>query len=234
MTGSARDFGRDLYPFLYEAPQSDAARLDLVLADVRTSTLQKCRDVVALRRQIVEEWGDLLVLAAGAMADAFAGGRKLLAFGNGGSATDAADVAADCLAPPFAHWRALPAIALTNDIAVVTAVANDVGFENVFSRQVIALGSAGDMALGISTSGNSRNVVAGLVEARRRGLLTVVLTGNDGGAMARPGVADFCFVVRTEYIPRIQEGQATLWHALLELVQEQLARRSADASVAAD
>lgn len=227
MTESPHDFGRDLYPFLYEAPAPDAGRLDLVLAEVRHSTLQKCRDVVALRRQILDEWADRLVLAAESMADAFVGNHKLLAFGNGGSATDAADVAADCLAPPFTYWRILPAMALTNDIAVVTAVANDVGFENVFSRQVIALGEAGDIALGISTSGNSKNVIAGLVEAKRRGLLTVALSGNDGGAMAQPGLADFCFIARSEYIPRIQEGQATLWHALLELVQERLAELDA-------
>jgi D-sedoheptulose 7-phosphate isomerase len=127
------------------------------------------------------------------------------------------------MAPPCDGWRPLPAIALTNDVAVVTAVGNDVGFEHVFARQVIALGEPGDVALGISTSGNSPSVVAALGEARRRGLLTVALAGYDGGAMARAGVADFCFVARLEYVPRIQEGQATVWHALLELVQERLA-----------
>lgn len=222
MTESARDYGRALYPFLYEAPARVPGELDAVLAEVRRSTLQKCGDVVALRRALLEEYGDALVDAAEAMARAFAAGGKLLAFGNGGSATDAHDAAGDCLVPPFAHWRALPALALTHDIAVLTAVANDVGFENVFLRQVIALGEPGDVALGISTSGNSPNVVSALAESRQRGLLTVALAGDEGGAMARAGVADFCFVARTEHIPRIQEGHATLWHTLLELVQESL------------
>jgi D-sedoheptulose 7-phosphate isomerase len=221
VSDAGRDYGRDLYPFLYEAP--GGSTLDAVLAEVRRSTAQKCRDVVALRRQLVAEYADLLVDAAEAMAAAFARGGKLLAFGNGGSATDAQDAAADCVAPPCARWRPLPALALTNDVAVVTAVGNDVGFEHVFARQLIALGEPGDIALGISTSGNSPSVVAALAEARRRGLLTVALAGYDGGAMARDGVADFCFVARLAYVPRIQEGQATVWHALLELVQEVLA-----------
>lgn len=226
MTEIERDYGRELYPFLYEGQEGGAGQLEAVLAEVRGSTLQKCRDVVALRRQLAGEYGDRLVEAAEAMADAFARGKKLLAFGNGGSATDAQDAAADCLAPPFRHWRALPALSLTNDIAVVTAVGNDVGFDKVFLRQIIAFGEPGDIALGISTSGNSPNVLAALAEAKRRGLVTIGLAGYDGGEMARAGNVDFCFVARLEYIPRIQEGQATVWHALLELVQESLAGRS--------
>jgi D-sedoheptulose 7-phosphate isomerase len=218
-----RDFGRELYPFLYDAPPRAEAGLDAVLAEVRVSTLQKCRDIVALRRQLIDEYAETLVDAAAAMAGAFAHGGKLLAFGNGGSATDAQDAAADCLVPPVAHWRPLPAIALTNDVAVLTALANDVGVENIFSRQVIAFGEQGDVAIGFSTSGNSANVAAALAEAKRRRLLTIGLAGYDGGAMSRGGALDFCFVARAEHVPRIQEGQATLWHALLELTQERLA-----------
>ena len=228
MTSPDRDFGRELYPFLYEAPSRGAAGVDALLAQVRESTIQKCRDVVALRRQLADEYLDGLVDAADAMASAFARGGKLLAFGNGGSATDAQDAAADCLTPPVAHWRRLPAIALTSDAAVLTALANDVGVENIFSRQVIAFGERGDVALGISTSGNSANVVAALAEAKRRGLLTIAFAGYDGGAVARAGAVDFCFVARAEYVPRIQEGQATLWHALLELTQERLAQPVGD------
>ncbi|MFN2431842.1 MAG: SIS domain-containing protein [Gemmatimonadota bacterium] len=225
MNGSARDFGRELYPFLYDAPPQPAAALQGVLAEVRRSTLQKCEDVIALRRQILADHAARLVQAAVAMAAAFAAGGKLLAFGNGGSATDAQDAAADCMLPAFPYWRALPALALTSDVAVVTAVGNDVGFENVFSRQIIALGERGDVALGISTSGSSPNVLAAFAEAKRRGLLTIGLAGYDGGATARAGAVDFCFVARLEHVPRIQEGQATIWHALLELVQESLAAR---------
>lgn len=223
MSGPESDFARELYPFLYEdARPREGAAFDAVLAEARHSTVQKCRDVVALRRRLAAEYTERLVDAAGAMAGAFAHGGKLLAFGNGGSATDAQDAAADCVAPPVPHWRPLPAIALTNDVAVVTALGNDVGFEHVFARQVIALGEPGDIALGISTSGNSPNVVAALAEAKRRRMVTVALAGYDGGAAGRAGTVDFCFVAQLEYVPRIQEGHATLWHTLLELVHEVL------------
>ncbi|MBA2457928.1 MAG: SIS domain-containing protein [Gemmatimonadales bacterium] len=226
MTGFPSDFRHELYPFLYEAAPHDAGRLDLALAEVRGSTLQKSRDIVALRAGLESEYRDQMVQAAGSMAERFAAGGKLLAFGNGGSATDAQDAAADCMTPPVAGWPALPALALVNDVGVVTAVANDVGFENVFVRQIIALGEAGDMALGFTTSGNSPNVVAALGEARRRGMLTVALSGYDGGAVARAGTVDHCFVARVEDLPRIQEGHATVWHTLLELVQVELADRT--------
>ena len=213
------DFTSQLYPFLRPAEDAAATQAALV-AEVRTSTLLKARDVAALRSQLATEYSDSVIDCATAMANAFARGGKLLAFGNGGSATDAQDVAADCMAAPVPGWRSLPALALVNDTAIVTAIANDVGVENVFLRQIIAYGEQGDIALGISTSGNSPNVVAALSEARRHGLLTIVFTGNEGGELARPGVADFCFVSRVAHIPRIQEGHATIWHVLLELVQE--------------
>lgn len=218
MSAGDRDFNRELYPFLYSSgEQNDAAVADAV-GHARASTLQKCADVVALRRQLRNEYSGALVDAACAMAMGFRAGGKLLAFGNGGSATDANDAAVDCLAPPVRHWRPLPAISLCGDIGVVTGVANDVGFESVFSRQVIALGGPDDMALGFTTSGSSPSVLAAVREARRRRMLTVVLSGYDGGAVAASGAADHCFVARLEYVPRIQEGHATVWHTLLELV----------------
>ena len=221
MTTRDRDYGRDLYPFLYEEGNpSTGASMDALLEEVQRSTVEKSRDVADLRGRIIGEYADQLVDAAMAVATAFARGGKLLAFGNGGSATDAQDAAADCLGPANPGWGALPAVALVDDVATLTAVANDVGFEHVFARQVIALGAPGDIALGISTSGNSPNVMRGLVEAKRRGMLTVALSGGDGGALARSPDVDFCFVARLEHIPRIQEGQATVWHTLLELVQE--------------
>lgn len=226
MSGTERDFGRELYPFLYEEAGEATAMLGAVLAEVRASTRRKGEDVAELRGRVLEEYADRLVEAARAMAARFAAGGKLLAFGNGGSATDAQDAAADCLAPPVRGWRPLPALSLAGDTAVVTAVGNDVGFEHVFLRQVIAFGAAEDIALGISTSGNSPNVVAAVAEARRRGMLTVGLAGYDGGALLRSGHADYCFVVRSDYIPRIQEAQATVWHTLLELVQRVLASRA--------
>ena len=218
-----RDFRRELYPFLYTSADDVAAPTEALLTSVRNSTLAKCAEVVALRSELLAEYEQQLERAAEAMALRFANGGKLLAFGNGGSATDADDAAADCMLPPCADWRALPALSLPADSATMSAVANDVGLEHVFLRQLCAIGEAGDIALGISTSGNSGNVVAALAEAKRRGMLTIALAGYDGGAVARGGAVDFCFVARREFVPRIQEGHATLWHSLLELVQHALA-----------
>lgn len=220
-----RDFGRELYPFLYPSSGGGAPAAAALRESVRQSTLDKCAEVVALRRELIAENEEALEDAASAMAERFAAGGRLLAFGNGGSATDAEDAAIDCLTPPVAAWRALPALSLAADSATVSAVANDVGVEAVFSRQIAALGGERDIALGFSTSGTSANVVAGLAAARRAGMLTLAFTGYDGGAIGRTRAVDYCFVARREFVPRIQEGHATLWHALLELVQGALAAR---------
>src|SRR5690348_15115625 len=145
------EYDRLFYPFLFEGGKSS---IEDVLAQVRHSSLEKCREVIGLRRATLESSGPQIVAAAQVMARAFANGATLLAFGNGGSTTDAQDMVTELLSPPFPDWPPLPAIALTNDIAVVTAVGNDVGFDNVFARQVIAFGRRGDIAVGISTSGN--------------------------------------------------------------------------------
>lgn len=145
--------------------------------------------------------------------------RGTACFGNGGSTTDAQDLVTELLNPPFPGWQPLPAIALTNDIAVVTAVGNDVGFDNVFARQVIAFGRRGDIALGISTSGNSTNVLAAHAQAKKQGLLTVGLAGYDGGKMMHSASVDCCINSPSDHIPRIQEAQATAYHALLEIIQ---------------
>jgi len=209
------EYDRLFYPFLFEGGK--ASKED-VLAQVRHSTLEKCREVIALRRATLEHSGERIVAVATAMARAFARGATLLAFGNGGSTTDAQDLVTELLNPPFPGWSPLPAIALTNDIAVVTAVANDVGFDNVYARQVIAFGLEGDIALGISTSGNSTNVLVALEQAKKQGLLTVGLTGYDGGKMQRSAAVDFCINAPGDHIPRIQEAQATAYHALLEVI----------------
>ncbi len=225
MTDGARDFSRELYPFLYAPAIGDGATLATLLGAVRTSTLAKCAEVIALRRELVNEYEEQLDAAAQAMAERFSLGGKLLAFGNGGSATDADDAAADCIAPPVG-WRSLAALSLPGDGATMSAVANDIGVEHVFVRQLVALGEPHDIALGISTSGHAPNVIAGLGAARARGLLTVALTGYDGGAIASGGNVDFCFVARREFVPRIQEGHATLWHVLLTLIQDCLGREA--------
>jgi D-sedoheptulose 7-phosphate isomerase len=176
---------------------------------VRASTIRKGQDVIALRRAIdVAEIGR----CAAEVRERLSRGGRLLAFGNGGSSTDAQDVAFDLAA---LGW---PALALTDDAATVTAVGNDVGFDNVFARQLIALARPHDVALAISTSGSSPNVIAGLEEARRRGLLTCALTGYDGGRLAELGWLDHLLIARSDYIPRLQEAHATMYHLLVEAV----------------
>src|SRR5690242_14048562 len=209
------EYDRLFYPFLFEGGKSS---IEDVLAQVRHSSLEKCREVIGLRRATLESSGPQIVAAAQVMARAFANGATLLAFGNGGSTTDAQDMVTELLSPPFPDWPPLPAIALTNDIAVVTAVGNDVGFDNVFARQVIAFGRRGDIAVGISTSGNSANILVALEQAKKQGLLTVGLAGYDGGKMKRSKAVDFCIVSPSDHIPRIQEAQATAYHALLEVI----------------
>jgi D-sedoheptulose 7-phosphate isomerase len=152
------------------------------------------------------------------MARSFAGGGRLFAFGNGGSSTDAQAVATTFL-HPRAGGRALPALSLTDDVAVVTALANDVGFDVVFARQLAAFGRPGDIAVGLSTSGNSDNLVRAFEEASRRGLLTIGLAGYQGGKMAELDTIDYLFVVPSSSVHRIQEAQTTVYHVLWELTQ---------------
>src|SRR6185312_6557549 len=175
----------------------------------------------ALRAQTLGEGRDALIAAAADVRAAFGRGGRLLALGNGGSATDAMDVVADFRAPPAGSgWPARPALDLTEDSAILTALANDIGVEAIFARQVIAHGREGDTLLAISTSGNSSNVIAALGEARSRGLVTMAMVGYDGGRVAAEGLADHVVVTRSEHIPRIQEAQASAYHVLRELVGE--------------
>jgi D-sedoheptulose 7-phosphate isomerase len=202
-----------LYPFLAE--QED--NLDAVVTDVRRSALMKSEEVGALRTQTLTDNRVALAAAAEELAHCLKSGGKLLALGNGGSATDAMDVVADFrgVAGDGGGWAALD---LTEDTGIITAVANDIGVEAIFSRQVIAYGAAGDVLLALSTSGNSGNVIAALAEARRRGLHTIAMVGYDGGRILAEELADHVIVSRSEHIPRIQEAQASAYHVLRELV----------------
>ncbi|MCW3025924.1 MAG: Phosphoheptose isomerase-like protein, partial [Solirubrobacterales bacterium] len=164
---------------------------------------------------------DELRAAARAMRSRLEAGGRVLALGNGGSATDAMDAVADLRLPP-ARWPARAALDLTEDPAIITAIANDVGEDAIFSRQIIAQGREDDMLLAFSTSGGSRNVLAALAEARQRRLLTVALVGYDGGRIAAEGLADHVIITRSEHIPRIQEAQASAWHVLRELLETPL------------
>src|SRR6266700_1658197 len=209
------EYDRLFYPFLFEGGK---ASIEEVMVQVRHSTLEKCREVIELRRTTLAHSLQQIVEVGGAMARAFANGATLLAFGNGGSTTDAQDFVTELINPPFPAWSPLPAIALTNDIAVITGVGNDVGIDNIYARQVIAFGRPGDIALGISTSGNSTNVLVALEQAKKQGLLTVALAGYDGGKMMRSSAVDYCILSPSDHIPRIQEAQATAYHALIEVM----------------
>ena len=200
-----------LYPFLAESEHD----LDSVLADVSRSVRIKADEIGALREQTLTEGRAALLAAA---ADVRGGG-KLIALGNGGSATDAMDVVADFRCPPVAGWKPRPALDLTEDAAILTAIANDIGTEAIFARQIIAYGRPGDCLLALSTSGNSANVIAALAEARKRALRTIAMVGYDGGRVAGEQLADHVVVTRSEHIPRIQEAQASAYHVLRALVE---------------
>jgi len=215
-----REFGQDvgasefLYPFLGHARQETSAIVDDVAASIR----MKAHDDALLRERLAEEQSEQICAAALAIDARLGQGGKLILFGNGGSATDANDWALDCVAPPEG-FRTIPAVSLSMEPAIITALANDVGTEVVFLRQLIAHARPEDVAIGISTSGGSRNIILALEEARKRRLLTVALLGNDGGEIARRGIADFPIIVRSDYIPRIQEVQASAYHVLLETLE---------------
>jgi D-sedoheptulose 7-phosphate isomerase len=204
-----------LYPFLSESERD----LDAVVDDVRRSALMKAAEVGELREQTLSENREALVAAAAELRGRFEAGGKLLAFGNGGSATDAMDLVADLREPPSAGWRARRAIDLTEDASILTAVANDIGVEEIFQRQVIAYGGELDAAVALSTSGNSENLIEALAEARRRGLATIAMVGYDGGRIAAERLADHVVLTRSQHIPRIQEAQASAYHVLRELIE---------------
>jgi D-sedoheptulose 7-phosphate isomerase len=162
-----------------------------------------------------------VVAAAEAIASAMRKGGKLLVFGNGGSAADAQHVAAECVGRFQRDRVALPALALTTDSSVLTAISNDQSFDRVFARQIDALGRPGDVALGVSTSGRSPSVVSALQAARARDLTTVALTGCDGGLAGR--IVDIHINVPSASTPRVQEAHRTLLHVICELVERSFA-----------
>lgn len=204
-----------LYPFLGSQEQ----QLEGVVEEVQRSMLQKMEEVNGMRAAVAEtEVGAISEIAA-AIRERLQRGGKLIAFGNGGSATDANDLVADCVAPP-PGFEPLPAVSLAAEPANITAIANDIGAEAIFLRQLIAHARPEDVAIGISTSGGSANILAALAEARKRGLLTVGIVGYDGGRIVGERLADYAVVVRSDYIPRIQEVQASVYHVLRGLIEE--------------
>jgi len=219
------DFSRAFYPFLHD----DERKPQGLMEELRYSLLEKARESVDVKARFFEENKDTILAASLQMAKAFHRGRKLLVCGNGGSATDAQHVAVEFMHPVIVGCKALPAICLANDMAMVTAVANDVGFDDVFTRQIIALGCEADILLGISTSGNSENLMHAFQTARRMKLLTIGFAGSDGGKMAEMcanGLLDFCLTVPTSSIHRIQETHVALYHIMWDMVHTFLQHRS--------
>lgn len=204
-----------LYPFLGDEKQQTDAIVEEVAASIRA----KAAEDASLRERVSRDQSEQINQAARAIHQRLVKGGKLIVFGNGGSATDANDFTIDCVDPPCG-WRAIPAISLSMEPANISAIANDVGIDLIFLRQLVAHARAEDVAVGISTSGNSRNVVTALEEAKKRGLLTVALLGYDGGEILRRGLADISVVVRSDYIPRIQEVQASTYHIIREQLEE--------------
>jgi D-sedoheptulose 7-phosphate isomerase len=215
-----RELGHDvgdaefLYPFLGQAKQ----QTDDVTAEVAASILMKVRNDSELRARVASEEAEQISNAAQAIHECIQLGGKLILFGNGGSATDANDWAIDCVLPPEGY-QPISAVSLSMEPANITAVANDVGVEVIFLRQLIAQARPEDIAVGISTSGGSRNIIMALEEARKRGMLTVALLGYDGGEILRRGLADWPLVVHCDYIPRIQEVQASIYHIIREMLE---------------
>jgi D-sedoheptulose 7-phosphate isomerase len=212
-----------LYPFI-DAQEDDPKSL---LADLAASAQAKAAESVALRRSTLEANTELIGRAASEMARRFSSGGRLFTFGNGGSCTDCTTLARLFAQPPVGS--PLPAWSLTADQAIITALGNDVGFELVFARQLIARGKAGDIAIAMSTSGSSPNLMAALKEARHRGMYTIGFAGYEGGAFAQSPDVDACFVVRSQSVHRIQESQALLGYQLWLAVHDQMATQPVEA-----
>jgi D-sedoheptulose 7-phosphate isomerase len=203
-----------LYPFLGTAKQGTVG----LVAEVASSILMKVHDDATLRAQVAREEAEQIGNTVLAIHERLLRGGKLILFGNGGSATDANDFAIDCVLPP-PGYHSIPAVSLSLEPATITAVANDIGTDAIFLRQLIAQARPEDVAVGISTSGGSLNIIMALEEARRRNMLTVALLGYDGGEIKRKRLADFSVVVNCDYIPRIQEVQASIYHVIRESLQ---------------
>ncbi|CAN2536649.1 Phosphoheptose+isomerase [Methylocapsa aurea] len=216
-----------LYPFLSGGRQ-DQGKLDAALIQSIRAKSEEAREVNA---RFFDTQGPMLVAAARALASLWRADRKLFAMGNGGSSCDAAHIVVEFLHPITTGRPALPAINLVADMATITAVGNDVGFDQVFARQIIAQGAAGDGLVGFSTSGNSTNLIAALEAAKARGLVTLGFAGGDGGRMKTCGFVDHCLVVETASVHRVQECHVIAFHILWDLVHTLLADHRGSASV---
>ena len=204
-----------LYPMLGKGEQ----RLEEVVREVQGSMLQKMQETNRMRAAAADTEAEVIAEMAVAVTERLERGGKIIAFGNGGSATDANDLVADCVVP-LSGYESIPAVSLSAESANITAIANDIGTEAIFARQLIAHARPEDVAVGISTSGGSANILTALAEARKWGLLTVAFVGYNGGRIVSEKLADHAVVVRSDYIPRIQEVQASIYHVMRGLLEE--------------
>lgn len=208
-----------LYPFL-NGGKKDAARENIALLE---SVRQKSSHSIETKQEFFVTQAQRVVDTAHAIAGIYLRDGRLFTMGNGGSSCDAAHIAVEFLHPVTAGRPALTAINLVADTAMMTAVGNDVGFKHIFVRQIIAQGRCGDGLIGISTSGNSENLLAAFAKAKEMGMTTMVLAGMDGGRMAESPHLDHCLIVRTDSIHRIQETHVAIYHILWDLVHTLLA-----------
>ena len=219
-----------LYPFLHGKAQ-EPAKLEAALL---YSVEEKARDSRDTNARYFGGQAAMLVAAAKAVANVYRQGGRLFSMGNGGSSCDASHVAVEFLHPVTAGRPALAAINLVADIAMISAVGNDIGFDHVFVRQIIAQGRAGDALIGFSTSGNSANLIAAFAKAREMGIVTIGLAGGDGGRMKSSGLVDHLLSVPTSSIHRIQECHVAAYHILWDLVHTLLADDRGSAMRSAD
>lgn len=216
---SSQEDLKALYPFLHGKAQ-EPAKLEAALL---FSIAEKARDSRETNEHYFGENASVLVATAKAIAGVYRGGGRLFTMGNGGSSCDASHVAVEFVHPITAGRPALAAINLVADLAMISAVGNDVGFEQVFARQIIAQGRAGDGLIGISTSGNSANLIAAFARAKEIGLVTIGLAGGDGGKMKSSGLVDCLLVVPSTSIHRVQECHVATYHIIWDLVHTLLA-----------
>jgi len=214
----------DATSFLYPFIDGDETDADALLTDLAASARSKAAESAQLQADSLREFGDRIEAAGAAMATRIARGGRIFTFGNGGSSTDAATMAALFATP--AHGIPVPAWTLTADQAILTALGNDIGFDVVFSRQLIARARPDDIAIAWSTSGNSADLLHAVAQARSTGLLVLALSGSGGGKLATTPDVDDCWVIASSSIHRIQESQAVLGHHLWSVVQRELAART--------
>lgn len=216
---SSKDILDSFYPFLRERVPAPVPLDDELLHSVRL----KAEDSLAVKRAFFDRQGEQVVTTAKAIADIYRGNGRLFVMGNGGSSCDAAHITVEFQHPVTAGRPALPAVNLDADVAMLTAVGNDIGFEHIFVRQLIAQARKDDGLIGVSTSGNAANLLRAFEKAKELGMTTIALSGGDGGAMARSTSVDHCLVVKTDSIHRVQECHVAIYHILWDLVHTLLA-----------